>query len=234
MGAITENVSRQAVSLVYSHAFSGADTDTGNYFDSAGYASGVYFAFLATAFTSGTYTCKILHSDTSDGTYEEVGLDNLVLGRKEAAVADAWPVLYGLTNGVDFTGETDTVSGIVNDGLGTATATTSTPHKLTTGQTVVIAGADQSEYNGTFVVTVKDDNEFYYRISGAPVTATGTITADYVVLGNVIREGVVGQKRYLKIEVVGTGTASIMALAIRNPENIPVYAGGTSSPGADI
>jgi hypothetical protein len=51
-------------------------------------------------------------------------------------------------------------------------------HGLTTGDSVTIAGANQSEYNGTFTVTVVDPVLFTYTVSGTPVSpATGTITA---------------------------------------------------------
>lgn len=59
----------------------------------------------------------------------------------------------------------------------TATATTSTPHKLATGMSTTISGADQAAYNGTFPVTVTGANIFTYQVVGAPATpATGTIS----------------------------------------------------------
>lgn len=59
----------------------------------------------------------------------------------------------------------------------TATATTATPHKLATGMSTTISGADQAAYNGTFPVTVTGANAFTYQVVGAPATpATGTIS----------------------------------------------------------
>jgi len=62
----------------------------------------------------------------------------------------------------------------------TATATvTCTAHGFTSGDQVNIRGADQSEYNGDFLVTVVDANTFTYTVSGTPATpATGTIVAN--------------------------------------------------------
>lgn len=58
-----------------------------------------------------------------------------------------------------------------------ATATLPTPHKLATGMSVTISGADQAEYNGTFSVTVTGERIFTYTVTGAPVSpATGTIS----------------------------------------------------------
>lgn len=71
-----------------------------------------------------------------------------------------------------------TVSSITRSST-TATVTTSTDHNLLAGQSVIIAGAGQSEYNGTFVVlAVTSSTIFTYTVSGSPATpATGTITA---------------------------------------------------------
>ena len=61
----------------------------------------------------------------------------------------------------------------------TATVTTTTTNTLETGNTVVISGAVETEYNGTFTVTVTvPGSVFTYTVSGTPATpATGTITA---------------------------------------------------------
>jgi len=59
----------------------------------------------------------------------------------------------------------------------TATATITT-HGYTTGWYVTVAGATQSEYNGTYEITVTSANTFTYAVSGTPATpATGTIEA---------------------------------------------------------
>jgi hypothetical protein len=56
----------------------------------------------------------------------------------------------------------------------TVTALTAAPHGLTTGNSVVINGADTAVYNGTFSVTVVDATTFRYRASrttaGSPAT----------------------------------------------------------------
>ena len=61
----------------------------------------------------------------------------------------------------------------------TATAT-ATAHGLETGETVTIEGADQTEYNGDYEVTVVDADTFTYTFAGSATTpATGTITSTY-------------------------------------------------------
>jgi hypothetical protein len=70
------------------------------------------------------------------------------------------------------------VSGLVSTGT-TATATTAVAHNLNVGDSTIIAGANESDYNGTFVVvTVADTTTFTYTMLADPVdTATGTITS---------------------------------------------------------
>jgi len=61
-----------------------------------------------------------------------------------------------------------------------ATVTTTTTNTLETGNTVVISGAVETEYNGTFTITgiTTPGSVFTYTVSGTPATpATGTITA---------------------------------------------------------
>lgn len=62
----------------------------------------------------------------------------------------------------------------------TATVTTVLPHGLSVGDTILIAGADQSDYNGTVTVasvSLTDRKVFTFAVSGSPTTpATGTIT----------------------------------------------------------
>jgi len=60
-----------------------------------------------------------------------------------------------------------------------ATATTSSAHGYNAGEFVLIAGATQTEYNGTFrIISIPTTTTFVYSITGSPATpATGTITA---------------------------------------------------------
>jgi len=61
----------------------------------------------------------------------------------------------------------------------TATVTTPTPHGFSTFDRVVVAGADQGDYNGTYQIVVTGVLTFTYQVANAPVApATGTITVD--------------------------------------------------------
>lgn len=86
----------------------------------------------------------------------------------------------------------------------TATATTSADHGLSVGDSVTIAGATQTEYNGTYTVaTVADATHFTYTFAGSATTpATGTITA---VGGAVTVPGIVFLDQYfLVMDTKGT------------------------------
>lgn len=64
--------------------------------------------------------------------------------------------------------------------LTTATATIASGHNLSTGMTVIIAGASQSEYNGAYSITVTSNTTFTYTFAGSGTSpATGTITVSY-------------------------------------------------------
>ncbi len=63
----------------------------------------------------------------------------------------------------------------------TATVTCATEHGLSTGNATVIAGAVETGYNGTHVVTVTSTTVFTYTVSNSLATpATGTITSKKV------------------------------------------------------
>lgn len=77
---------------------------------------------------------------------------------------------------VNYSAPTVSVTSITRSGA-TATVTTATSHGLSNGDYAVIAGANQTEYNGVFKITFIDSGSFSYTVSGTPATpATGTIT----------------------------------------------------------
>ena len=64
----------------------------------------------------------------------------------------------------------------------TATATTSSNHGLTTGQTIVMTGCTPAAYNGTFVVTVTGLTTFQYIMLSTPAT-NATVVGSYTTSG---------------------------------------------------
>lgn len=66
---------------------------------------------------------------------------------------------------------------------GSTATVTHTAHGMITGQEVLIAGANQIEYNGIFTITVTGVNSYTYTVSGTPTTpATGTIESTTVLI----------------------------------------------------
>lgn len=90
-----------------------------------------------------------------------------------SAVAMVHGVLLYLLDSVTVKG--GTVSGITRSST-TATVTTAAAHNFQVGDKVVMSGATQTEYNGTFTITtVPTATTFTYEVSGSPATpATGS------------------------------------------------------------
>lgn len=83
--------------------------------------------------------------------------------------------LIGVLDAVLVSGyNTVSVVSITRSG-GTATATCSSAHGLSTGDSAVVAGATQTDYNVEAVVSVLNATQFTYPVANAPATpATGT------------------------------------------------------------
>jgi hypothetical protein len=64
-----------------------------------------------------------------------------------------------------------------------ATVTTSTTHNYSTNDTINISGANETEFNGDFVITVTDTNKFTYSVTTSNSAATGTLSAKVAPLG---------------------------------------------------
>ena len=74
------------------------------------------------------------------------------------------------------------VIGTLTNVTATATATTNTPHNLTSGDTIVMSGCTPSNYNGTFAVTVTGTASFTYTMLTDP-GGSATVIGSYVYNG---------------------------------------------------
>ena len=94
-----------------------------------------------------------------------------------ASVRAGWTV--GIPCRVIFTDASDATQSVGSITRVSSTATvTLVGHGRTTDDWVTIAGADQTEYNGTVQITVSDPDTFTFTVTGTPASpATGTITA---------------------------------------------------------
>lgn len=83
--------------------------------------------------------------------------------------------------------DTVSVSQLADDGSNGITAT-ATGHGFATGDSIVIAGANEDRFNGTFTITVSDANTFTYTTTGDTEAgnATGTLVASPAAWGVLI------------------------------------------------
>lgn len=87
--------------------------------------------------------------------------------------------LYSTDVSLTLAAQSISITSLTRSGS-TVTGTTASAHSMATGQQATIAGANETEYNGLFTITVIAANQFEYTITGTPSTpATGTITASY-------------------------------------------------------
>lgn len=119
------------------------------------------------------------------------------------------------------------LSSLVRSGS-TVTATTLTDHGIATGVSVTISGAVQTDYNGTFTVTVTGTDTFIYTIDASPATpATGTILAQYYGASVEVESDGTGQSENLE---AGTVISLITPIAGVDNDSYVQYgavAGGT-------
>lgn len=115
----------------------------------------------------------------------------------------------------------------------TATVTTTANHGLTNNDTVVIVGANQNEYNGTYTITVTGVNTFTYTVSGTPATpATGTIQAGisylYLVTGTngLMRLGTVPSSTNESLTDLAGTTMALPGLGYSNDRIVFIRHGG--------
>lgn len=81
---------------------------------------------------------------------------------------------YQSTAVATITSVNESISSLTRSGT-TVTATMASEHDLANGIDVLISGANEAEYNGTFTITVTSSLTFQYTIIGSPATpATGS------------------------------------------------------------
>lgn len=92
-----------------------------------------------------------------------------------------------LYNGTTFikqatTSTAQTISTITRGGTGnlTATVTTAAAHGLVTGNQITVSGATESNYNGTYVITVTGSTTFTYTMATAP-SANASVVGSYTI-----------------------------------------------------
>jgi hypothetical protein len=102
------------------------------------------------------------------------GLLSLASVKSVGSVADAEQVISQPTVATGGVQAKSTLASITRNG--TVATATLVDHGLVNGQTVIIRGASQASYNGTFVISNVTEDTFDFTVAGAPPTpATGTL-----------------------------------------------------------
>lgn len=170
------------------------ETDYGST-DLANPISRAVFGMYLSNLVDGDYTLRIEHSD-DDGVLDAwtpVPLSNVIgsgyLDPESQSTLSNPIALFGVFGTKRFVRpvivaanivETESVSVASITHVGTtASATLSAPYALDEGDTVTISGANEPEYNGTFVISNVGVDSFDYTMASDPgANATGTILAE--------------------------------------------------------
>lgn len=119
-----------------------------------------------------------LEEDYSENT--NFGNSVVELANLDVPTLSGWN-FYVLGSEIIISEPKDTPTGLaitsITSSSTTATVTTTANHGLSDGMYVTISGATQTEYNGSYQVTVTSDTTFTYTFAGSATTpATGTKT----------------------------------------------------------
>jgi hypothetical protein len=137
--------------------------------------------------TSGTVTINLVGcsgniSYRSDGATVNFVTNPVTLLLTAVDSADSTPVQGAIVlvlAGTNFLGGTS----VTISRSGSTATVAHTAHGFATGNEVRIRGADQTEYNGLYTITVTGANEYTYTVAGTPATpATGSIVSALVII----------------------------------------------------
>jgi len=154
------------------------------------YATGTSQALFAVAnnviYNATTSTATSVYTGITNSKFQHVNFTNSAGDQFLSAVNGADPaLLYNGTSWIKIatTATAQTISTITRGGTGnlTATLTTAADHGLVTGNQVTITGATESNYNGTYLITVTGTTTFTYVMATAPA-ADASVVGTYVVV----------------------------------------------------
>jgi hypothetical protein len=137
-------------------------------------------------YNTATSTATSVYTGLSNSRFQHVNFTNSAGDPFLSAVNGQDPaLLYNGTNWIKVaaTGTAQTITSITRGGTGnlTATLTTGSAHGLVTGNQVTISGATESNYNGTYLVTVTGATTFTYVMATAPA-ADASVVGTYAVV----------------------------------------------------
>jgi hypothetical protein len=144
------------------------------------------FAFAGSVIYETKGTLTSVFTGLTTAKWQHINLTNsgghfltAVSGQDPALVYDGTAWAFQAT-----TTTAQTISSITRGGTGnlTATVTTAAPHGLVDKNRVTVAGATESNYNGTYVIDVTGASTFTYVMATAPA-ANATVVGTYTVFG---------------------------------------------------
>lgn len=113
-----------------------------------------------------------------------LGMLNTTSGRVSMAYNG---VQIGITDGTNLyvyiIGQVSQPIGSITNVGTTATLNTTAPHLRYTGETITVSGATPAAYNGTFIITVVDDDTFTYTMLSNP-GGNATVVGSYAVVAS--------------------------------------------------
>jgi hypothetical protein len=142
-------------------------------------------------YNTATSTATSVYTGLSNSRLQHANFTNSAGDPFLSAVNGQDPAL--LYNGTSWiktaaTSTAQTISTITRGGTGnlTATLTTASAHGLVTGNQVTISGTTESNYNGTYIITVTGSTTFTYVMATAPAadaSVVGSYTVNFGITG---------------------------------------------------
>lgn len=164
---------------------------------------------------------------SASGRIVATGTPGSTIGFDEEVAAGGKTYIVQATGSISS--QTLNITTLVRSGS-TVTATTANSHGLSSNIDGVISGAVETDYNGTFTITVTAANKFTYQIATTPTTpATGTIVFDIDFVSLLVVAEDFGQDTNL---IAGTKTTLVTPIAGVNNELFVDF--DTVGGGADI
>jgi hypothetical protein len=176
----------------YSQHSGGINGSVDTLMNFAGPTSQTLFAVAnGVIYDTATSTATSVYTGLSNSRFQHANFTNSAGDPFLSAVNGQDPAL--LYNGTDWikiatTATAQTINTITRGGTGnlTATLTTASGHGLVTGNQVTISGATESNYNGTYLITVTGATTFTYVMATAPAadaSVVGTYTVVHAITG---------------------------------------------------
>ena len=122
-----------------------------------------------------------VHSEREVSSSRPMNHSNTIISKTTSStIITPSTICSSSANGTYYAGQTQNSASPNNITItrvgSTATVTTPVATELATGDLATIANASQTQYNGTFQVTVTDSTHFTYTVSGSPASPATSVS----------------------------------------------------------